>query len=175
MPGSILQAVIVYNKSNVFGLQKDAEILAESLPAAGRRAGQMIGKVRLMDCREPPVACDICIHLEVPYAVWFPWARINVMMVNREWWLEDKWSGYWDKFDLAVFRDEASKAACLAAAAKTGGPREAIVVPWCLSVKQKLVAKAGSNKHEDGFVWFLGGSTNKRAAAEAVLPLWRSS
>jgi hypothetical protein len=175
MPGSILQAVIVYNKSNVFGLQKDAEILAESLPAAGRRAGQMIGKVKLMDCREPPVACDICIHLEVPYAVWFPWARINVMMVNSEWWLEDKWAGYWDKFDVAVFRDEASKAACLAAAAKSGGPREAIVVPWCLSVKQKLAAKAGSNKHEDGFVWFIGGSTNKRAAAEAVLPLWRST
>ena len=173
MPG-ILQAVIVYNKSNVFGLQKDAEILAESLPAAGRRVGKMIGKVKVMDCREPPTPCDICIHLEVPYAVWFPWAHCNVMVVNREWWLEEKWSGYWDKFDVAVFRDEVSKAYTLADA-PMGQPREAIAVPWCLSVKQKPVAKPGSNNHEDGFVWFLGGSTNKRAAAEAVLPLWRST
>jgi hypothetical protein len=173
MPG-IYQACIVYNTANVFGLQKDAQILAESLPLAGRNVGHAIGKVKVCDSREPPSVCDICFHLEIPQPAWFQWARINVILVNTEWWLEDKWSAYWDNFDLAIFRDTASMARCLSAA-KRGQPRQSMVVPWCLSVKQALPSNEGSTHHEDGFVWFIGGSANKRLAAEAVAPLWRST
>ena len=171
MPG-ILQTCIVYNTANVFGLQKDAQILAESIPLAGRKVGKPIGHVKVCDSREPPSVCDICFHLEIPQPAWFQWARINVILVNSEWWLEDKWSGYWDNFDLAIFRDSASMARCLSNA-KQGQPRQSMVVPWCLSVKQSILSNEGSNTHANGFVWFIGGSTNKRAAAEAVAPLWR--
>lgn len=171
MPG-LLQACIVYNTANTFGLQKDAQILAESIPLAGRQVGHSIGKVKICDSREPPSVCDICFHLEIPQPAWFQWARINVILVNTEWWLEDKWSAYWDQFDLAIFRDSASMARCLSAA-KRGQPRQSMVVPWCLSVKQQLSPNEGSNNHEDGFLWLIGGSANKRAAAEAVAPLWR--
>lgn len=173
MPG-ILQACIVYNTANVFGLQKDAQILAESLPLAGRKVGHAIGQVKVCDSREPPSTCDICFHLEIPQPAWFQWARINVILVNTEWWLEDKWSAYWDNFDVAIFRDSASMARCLSAATR-GQPRQSMVIPWCLSVKQALPTNEGSVNHEDGFVWFIGGSANKRAAAEAVAPLWRST
>ena len=173
MPG-VLQTCVVYNTANVFGLQKDAQILAESLPAAGRKVGKMIGNVKVCDSREPPSVCDVCFHLEIPQPAWFQWARINVILVNTEWWLEEKWSGYWDQFDLAIFRDSASMARCLSNA-KRGQPRQSMVVPWCLSAKQNLPSNQGSNNHEDGFVWFIGGSTNKRAAAEAIVPLWRST
>lgn len=171
MPG-IYQACIVYNTANVFGLQKDAEILAKSLPLAGRKVGHAIGKVKVCDSREPPSVCDICIHVEIPQPAWFQWARINVILVNTEWWLEDKWSAYWDNFDIALFRDSASMARCLSAA-KGGQPRQSMVVPWGLPADKIVLPNKGSNEHEDGFVWFLGGSANKRAAAEAVLPLWR--
>lgn len=173
MPG-LLQTCIVYNTANVFGLKNDAQILAESLPLAGRKVGHSIGNVKVCDSREPPSVCDICIHLEIPQPAWFQWARINVILVNTEWWLEEKWSGYWDHFDVAIFRDSASMARCVSAATR-GQPRQSMVVPWCLSVKQQLPANEGSNNHEDGFVWFIGGSANKRAAAEAVVPLWRET
>lgn len=173
MPGT-LQTCIVYNTANVFGLQKDAQQFVESLPLAGRKVGQTIGKVKVCDSREPPSTCDICFHLEIPQPAWFQWARINVILVNTEWWLEEKWSAYWDHFDLAIFRDSASMTRCLSAATR-GKPRESMVVPWCLSVQQVVPPNQGSNQHEDGFVWFIGGSTNKRAAAQQVAPLWRST
>jgi hypothetical protein len=163
----MLQACIVYNKSNTYGLSKDAALLSEVLPSVGRIS------VKLLDSREPPVVCDICIHLEVPYAVWFPWAKVNVMMVNSEWWLNDKWSGYWDNFDIGVFRDSASLERLTSGS--FGAPRHSMVVPWVSKTKGSPKLGEGSTNHQDGFLWVLGGSPNKRAAAEQILGLWKES
>jgi hypothetical protein len=172
MPG-VLQVVVVYNKSNTFGIGQDAKILSEALPIIGRLTDQRIGPVKLLDSREPPVVCDICIHLEIPYAVWFPWAKTNVIIINSEWWLHEKWNGYLDSFDVAVFRDKIAMERCL----KVPGfsPRNSIVVPWCNSVSETSTKLKVTKDPSSGFVWFLGGSPNKRAAAEKILPCWKSS
>jgi hypothetical protein len=174
MPG-VLQTTIVYNQNNLFGLTRDAELLSEAIPIAARAVGERAGPVKLLDARQPPAPCDICIHLEIPYAVWFPWARVNVVLVNGEWWLEKSWADYWSKIDIAIFRDQASLDRCIAAGA---APRRSIVLPWCVGPLKKPVAgpkkPIPSVKAKDGFVWFIGGSPNKRAAAEAVLPLWKA-
>lgn len=172
----MLQACIVYNKSNVYGLSKDAALLAEALPIVARTLGKSIGNVKLLDSREPPVVCDLCIHLEVPYAVWFPWAKVNVMMVNSEWWLKDKWSGYWGNFDVAVFRD--SNAMERLTSGGMGAPQHSMVVPWVTSGPLKTMSKntgSASVSHQDGFLWVLGGSPNKRFAAEQMIDLWKES
>jgi hypothetical protein len=175
MPG-VLQTTIVYTQTNVFGLSKDAELLSEAIPIAARAVGERAGPVKVVDCRQPPSPCDICIHLEIPYAVWFPWARVNVVLVNGEWWLEKSWSDYWPKIDIAIFRDQVSLDRCIAAGAQ---PRRSIVLPWCCGPVKPPVAgpkkPIPSTKTRDGFVWFLGGSPNKRAAAEAVLPIWKEA
>jgi hypothetical protein len=180
MPSGLLQVTIVYNKSNVFGLSKDAALLAEALPAIARAGeGQRIGHVKVVDCREQPTPCDICIHLEVPYGVWFSWARTNVLVVNHEWFLAEKWSGYMSQFDALVFRDSKSAERCVAATEACGNSVAAsVVVPWIAGPWKKILGAAGavkpaSTRHSDGFVWFIGGSPNKRAAAEAILSLWR--
>jgi hypothetical protein len=183
MPSGLLQVVIVYNKSNVFGLSKDAALLAEALPAIARLGeGQRIGHVKVVDCREQPTPCDICIHLEVPYAVWFAWSRVNVLVVNHEWFEAEKWSGYMSHFDTLVFRDRLSADRCVKATEACGNSVAAtVIVPWIAGPWKKTVggpastaqAKPASTRHSDGFVWFIGGSPNKRAAAEAILPLWR--
>lgn len=172
----MLQACIVYNKSNTFGLSKDATLLAEALPIVAKTIGKSLGNVRLLDSREPPVVCDVCIHLEVPYAVWFPWAKVNVMMVNSEWWLKDKWSGYWDNFDVAVFRDPVALERVVNSGSAT--PRHSMVVPWVTSGSLKNMGKeitSSSISHKDGFLWVLGGSPNKRFAAEQIVGLWKES
>lgn len=172
----MLQVVIVYNKSNHFGLQNDAELLAEALPFASRSVpGIHIGKVKCVDAREPPTPCDICIHLEVPYAVWFPWAKMNVMMVNHEWWQVDKWREYWSSFDIALFRDEEAKQKVCS---NGWEPTQSLVVPWCVGPVKQTKPRSSKDEcppHAKGFVWFVGGSPNKRAAVEAVVPLWKSS
>jgi hypothetical protein len=174
MPGA-LRIVIVYNKSNTFGISNDAKLLAEALPSIGRSIGQPVAPVKLVDCREPPSVCDICIHLEVPYAVWFPWARINAIVVNTEWWEYEKWSGYLDSFDLAIFRDKDAQQKFVALNGSTQ-PRETCVVQWSSVVGSAKVLKDHvAEDKSKGFVWFLGGSHNKRAAAEAILPLWKES
>jgi len=155
MPG--LSVVIVYNKTNTFGLEKDAQLLKESLT-------QLKCIVRIMDPRESPIVCDLCIHLEVPYAVWFPWARVNAILVNGEWWQEE-WNGYKDSFDLALFRDPETQRQL------GGGFRETMLVKWTCSLEKE----SPIHDAKETFVWFLAGSKNKRSAAETVIPLWRES
>jgi glycosyltransferase involved in cell wall biosynthesis len=172
MPGA-LQVVVVYNKTNVFGLSNDAQILSDILPVVGRLTENRIGLVKLVDVREPPSVCDICIHLEVPYAVWFPWAKTNVIIVNSEWWLHDKWNSYTDSFDVAVFRDKVSMEKCI----NTPGfsPRNTLLIPWCTSVTEKNGKNETVKDPKTGFVWFIGGSPNKRAAAEKIIPYWKAT
>jgi hypothetical protein len=160
-----LQVCIVYNKNNIFGLEKDANLLREAIPIVCKMLGKECMPVKLMDLREPPSVCDICIHLEIPCAVWFSWAKTNIMMVNSEWWLEDKWASYWNHFTVAVFRQGTPLLENTA--------RLTSVIPWCNSLRNKPYT-IPANRSSD-FVWFLGGSPNKRAAAEAILPLWKDS
>lgn len=107
MAPSPLDIVVVYNTTNKYGLAKDAENLAQGFAKVWSGLNQPIHKVRVMDPREPPIKCDICIHLEVPYGVWFPWARCNVLMVNPEWYYES-WSCYKENFDYYIFKTPAS-------------------------------------------------------------------
>jgi len=155
MPG--LSVVIVYNKTNTFGLEKDAELLKEGLIHAKC-------VVKIMDPRESPIVCDLCIHLENPYAVWFPWARTNAILVNGEWWQEG-WNGYKDSFDFALFRDPETQKQL------GDGFRETMLVKWTCSLEKELPI----HDAKETFVWFLAGSKNKRSAAEIVIPLWRES
>ena len=155
MPG--LSVVIVYNKLNTFGLEKDAQLLKEGLTR-----NKCV--VKVMDPRESPVVCDLCIHLENPYAVWFPWARTNAILVNGEWWQEG-WNGYKDSFDLALFRDPETEKQL------GDGFRKTILLRWTCS----LEIEPPVHDAKEEFVWFLAGSKNKRSAAEVVLPLWRES
>ena len=97
MPG-ILRIVVVLNKTNV-KLNKVSETLVNFLPRLGNQTTKNMYSVKCMDVREPPQLCDICIHLEEPYAVWFSWAKVNCMFVNM--WNE-AWNGYLDSFDIGV-------------------------------------------------------------------------
>ena len=167
-----LTVCIVYNKSNLFGLAKDAELLAAQLPVAARKlGGRRVSPVKIMDSREPPCVCDITIHLEVPYAVWFPWARSNVMLVNSEWWNQEAWGSYLDSFDVAVYRDSKSLADAKAAGQQA---RELLQLLWATPFRT-ITRSKNSFDATKGFVYFVGGSPNKRAAAEEYLPLWQES
>jgi len=81
MPG--LQVNIVYNKESV-ELEKLSKTLSKLLKGC---------VIKYFDMRQPPMPCDLCIHLCEPYAVWFAWARTSCMIV-------DVWNNAWNGYDL---------------------------------------------------------------------------
>jgi hypothetical protein len=161
----ILEVSLIYNKENQFGLKQDANLIQETLKSC---------HVRHVDPLEPPVSCDVAIHFEVPIYVYMPWATVNILVINPEWFEEKAWKPYMIHFDALIFKENAAAKRFLVRNPEF--TEKTHVIPWCLP-ESALPDKVQpvSTTQKDGFVWFLAGSRNKRAAAERILPLWKES
>ena len=162
-----MEIAILYNKSNQFGLKQDAEVFRDSLRHFA--AGEV--RIRVADPLEPPVPCQMAIHLEIPVYGWMPWCSTNYLLLNPEWYELDNWSSYLKHFDGIIFRDTKSmeRFQCLYPDVKT------FYIPWHTGPAALDEKAPQSLNPQDGLVWFLGGSQNKRAAAQVLLPLWKST
>jgi hypothetical protein len=163
-----MEVVLLYNKANTFGLQRDKDIITKALRKVA--PGQI--RIRSADPLEPPVPCDIAIHLEIPVYVWMPWCSVNILMINPEWYEEEAWESYLEHFDGVFFRDIDAHRRFQAKYPEV----KSWYLRWatddsCLPEKKVPV----SVDTKDGFLWLLGASQNKRKAAERLLPLWRGS
>lgn len=156
-----MEITLIYNKSNTWGIQQDVELLVQTLQSA---AGK---KIRHADPLEPPVKCDLAIHLEVPAYVWMPYAAANIVVVNPEWW-ETAWNGYLPRIDMLLFKSESARQLFIERV-PTVDTRCTQVLPW--ATPNRPITKVPSAA--PSAVWFLGGSTNKIRAAEVILPLWK--
>jgi hypothetical protein len=165
-----MEVAILYNKANEFGLKQDAEILRQAFKHVA--PGKV--KIREADPLEPPVSVDLAIHLEVPVYGWMPWSSVNVLLCNVEWY-ETSWNPYLYRFDAIVFRcKEDEERFWKQFSSETRPPCKSYCLPWaCLQTKEKKQPQSLDTK--DGFVWFLGGSVNKREAATHLLPQWKPS
>lgn len=165
----MIDVTLIYNKSNPFGISKDVDGIAAALGGTGCT-------FRRSDPLEPPVTTDIAIHLEIPAYVWMPWAARNVLVVNPEW-FEAAWIPYMPRFDRIIFKDEVAAAAAVAAGHCTA--TQVAVVPWAAQEPPVPPVKAGARvpagTADTGFVWFLGGSKSKRAAAAPFIRLWKEA
>ena len=164
-----MEIALLVDKTNTFGLRQDANIIREGLKAVD--SGSI--RIREADPLEPPVPCDVAIHLEVPAYGWMPWCLTNFLLLNPEWYYQEEWESYLKHFDGVIFREEASEVRFN----KLYPDVRTWVLPWCTSKDAVLTTKEAqpSMNHQDGFVWFLGGSISKRAAAEHFLPFWKES
>ena len=160
-----MSAVFIYNKSNTYGLAQDVTLLQTTLK-------QALGYIRVADPLEPPTPCEVAIHFEVPYYGWMPWAKRNIVIMNPEWW-EAAWNPYLEKIDALIFKCASDRDYFLQNIHTTKKPLT-YVLPWTTSVPVSAFSKfPKSSQHSTGFLWLLGASKNKRAAAEKVLPLWK--
>jgi hypothetical protein len=168
MPSAYAQTVFIYNKANTYGLAQDVQLLQEAIKG-------LAGKVRLADPLEPPILCDLAVHFEVPIYGWMPWARRNVFVVNPEWW-EPAWNSYLSKADALIFKCGADRETFFAALPETASNPPSYVLPWTSPLGIASFQKnPQSSSHADGFLWLLGASKHKRAAAEKIIPLWKES
>jgi hypothetical protein len=157
-----IQITLVYNKANPYGIKQDADLLESVIRQYNASIGVQFAKVKHADLLEPPAATDICIHLEIPSTTWMPFAHKNVMMVNSEWWVP-AWDSLIPRFDLVITKIKDSLQ-----------DLSGTFVPWCATVEEKDFKRfPASEALSSGCAWFLGGSKNKRAFAEVLLPLWK--
>ena len=160
----MFDVVILYNRSNHFGIAKDVAQIEEAIKSPEI-------KVRRADPLEPPVACGLAIHLEVPVYGWMPWAERNILMVNPEWFVAD-WAPYMAKFDMVIYKDKFSaKEAVDAGYVKEHQVR---IIPWGSASPPPATSKKQGTKN-NGFVWFLAGSTSKRAYVPTIVGAWKES
>ena len=148
------EITLIYNKSNPFGITRDVELLTQALGADISRA----------DLLEPPSVTAVAIHLEIPAYVWMPWASVNILMVNPEWW-EDAWEAYLPKLDCLLFKCAADESTFCARYPAV--ENKCFIIQWAPS----LTAPEEGTGHAPP-LWLLGGSASKRAAAASILPLW---
>lgn len=168
------QTVFLYNKSNPFGIAEDVKLFEVLLRDAFKALKLSFTKPRFSDYLEPPVLCDIAFHFEIPVYGYYPWARKNVLIVNPEWFL-DSWNSYLTHTDFLIFKCHADKER-FCSSRSIPSSCECFVLPWTTPLKAvDFKGLPKSNDLSTGCLWLLGGSKNKRAAAEKILPLWKES
>ena len=171
MPSSAMDIVFWVKKTNRFGLSQDAEVFRHLFTKANN--GKRVLHFHVKDPLEPPIPADINIHLEIPVYVAVPWASVNLLLVNPEWY-SPEWDGYMSHFDMLLVRDTES-----AKRFQSTFPDVTVeYVPWCLP--PQTLNQIESNDHAStdkttGFAWFVAGSKNKREAVEWLVPFWKES
>jgi hypothetical protein len=151
---------IIYNKSNTFGLRQDAELLKKALAPM---------PVKEVDPLEPSSFCGIAIHLEVPVYSVMALANVNIFVINPEWW-EDSWNAYLQKGDLLIFKCQADRERFLESHTTSTA---SVVLPWTSPVPVSAFSALRASEKKNSCIWLIGGSKNKREAAEHILPLWK--
>lgn len=162
---------ILYNKG-AHGLNEDVVVIERILKKLQDSIGQPIAKVKLLDMREPHVSCDVQFHLEIPVFSAVPWAHTNIILVNPEQW-SYSYDDYVHAFDALIFREmNALNRFKDAYASKCLRTDNMFYVPWTTSWCVKDIKAGFSKNGDDGFVSFLGGSTNKYEYVKKIAEVW---
>jgi hypothetical protein len=166
--------------SPAWGLGVDAKLVEQVLKemAAGGHA-----RIESVDHIDPtafygsprkPRMVDLQIHLEVPCRGAMGWAKQNIVVVNPEWWPVHAWnwafaapSGTTGGFDAFVFKSTH---------ARTLFPevddKRAHVIHWRASPQITSAAPVPAKSRIPEFLYLIGASANKLAAARALVTEW---
>jgi hypothetical protein len=172
----IIDTTVIYNKNNTFGISNDIKVLDSALKqinAKHSRDGWTFGQLRHIDSKDFPVKSDVQFHIEMPAYAHVPWAQVNILMVNPDHYYPAAYDSYLAHFDAVICKDAAT-AAHFEAICGGGGPA-VYTVPWLANCKPDAMKKLPHGSQSDGFVAFVGGSENKCAALEELIPHWNTT
>lgn len=170
----------VLSRANAWGLLQDSKIVEQVLRECSAGGYASIESVEHVD----PVMfygrgkkmrpMDVYIHLEEPCRAAFTWAKTNIVVVNPEWWPTDAWNWVLAEkggADLLVFKSEHARSLFPELDAK-----RARVVSWRASpVIQHALSSLPKTPQKREFLYLVGGSANKLAAARTILAAWKPS
>lgn len=164
--------VIIFSQAagkQQYGLGQDAkllEIVLREMNATGKAKINIIHKDQhtYVGQGSIPTVSDIHIYLEVPCRAAFPWAKVNVIIPNQEWWYKNEWA--WTTDDPSVIFLYRTRYA-----EQLFGPKRGYYISWrcpVMSVTEQVAKKKQA-------LYIVGGSINKRAAAERIIQFWKPS
>jgi hypothetical protein len=175
-------------ESPAWGLGVDARVVEQVLREMHAGAHVRIESIDHMDPLSfvggprKPRHVDVQIHLEVPCRAAWPWARANLVVVNPEWWPRAAWD--WVTAPVArggadMFLFKSHHARALFPEVESGRTR---VVQWragpeiqtALSTLPSSAAAAATSAAAE-FLFLVGASANKLAAAHVICRAWRAS
>lgn len=125
-----------------------------------------------------PRPVDVQIHLEVPCRAAWPWARINIVVVNPEWWPRAAWNWVLAPVseggaDIIVFKSAVARSLY-----PEVDEKRARVIMWRAGpdISTALGAlRPGVAGALNGFLYLIGASSNKLAAAQTIVNAWQSA
>ena len=158
--------VVILTRSSPWGLGKDAALVEQVLREANATRHVPIASIDHMDpvTFTNPRPVDIQIHLETPCRLAWSWAKVNIVVVNPEWWQRTAWNWALEAADYVVFKHRSA-----AFLFPEVAHQKVVVIPWRAST---AVTPLQSQKQRR-FLYLVGGSKHKLAAALVVVSAWQ--
>jgi len=164
-----------------WGLGQDSKIVEQVLREmhAGGHASissvDHIDPVGFVGSPRKPRAVDIQIHLEVPCRAAFPWARYNIVVVNPEWWPKTAWNWVCAPVEqggahMFVFKSEHARALF-----PDVDEKRCRVLSWRAGAEISTASATSAASLRREFLYLIGASANKLAAAKAICNAWKPS
>lgn len=170
--------------SPAWGLSQDSKIVEQVLREVNASGHTRIESIDHIDPLSfyggprKPRNVDIQIHLEVPCSAAWKWAKVNIVVVNPEWWPMHAWD--WvlrpkteGGADMLVFKSPHARKlfpeiedARVRIVSWRAGP----MIQTVLNGLNPKTASASKN-----FLYLVGGSVNKLLAAKQICGLWKST
>ena len=165
--------------ANAYGLSQDARIIEQILREAVSGGTVKIESLEHNDAytygtgNKATGMVDINIHLEVPCRMAWKYGRVNIVVVNQEWWYTDAWKWVLEGrekggADIIVFKSKYARDmfpeledACVRVVSWRAGP-------------EISAALSTLGKKKRAFLYLIGASANKAAAAAIIVGVWRS-
>lgn len=147
---------VIYNKTNHYGLEKDYDFIRHAFSKAGYT-------IQSVDPHEPPKLADINIHLEIPIYANVPWAEVNILLMNPEYYIPEAFNGYLHGFDAIIVRDQATYNEMTE---KIGPKLKYMPFASMAAIHEPVKIGLGTEKQ---WLYVIGGSAKKLAAAKKLL------
>ena len=165
--------------AHAYGLSQDARIIEQILRESTAGGSIKIDSVEHNDAytygtgNRATGMVDINIHLEVPCRMAWKYGRINIVVVNQEWWYSDAWRWVLEGrekggADILVFKSKYARNMFFEVEES-----RTRVISWRAGPEISAGLSAlGKKKRE--FLYLVGASANKAAAAMIIVGSWKS-
>ena len=167
--------------SHAWGLGVDAKLVEQVLREMNAGGHIRIDSIDHIDpvsfygSPRKPRMVDLQIHLEVPCRAAMGWSRRNVMVINPEWYVQHAWDwalctpgGAVGGFDAFVFKTASARALF-----PEVDDTRAHIIHWRASPQITSATPAPPRLRRKEFLYLIGASSNKLAAAREVVKSWR--
>ena len=165
--------------ASAYGLQHDAKLVEQVLREVTIGSNRNIDSIQHLNpvtyygSNRTLTPADIVIHLEVPCRAAWKWGRVHVVVVNPEWWPNAAWN--WvcrpvaqQGADFFLFKSEHARRLF-----PDVDDARVRVIPWRAGPEIQASHSIHSPQRRNEFLYLVGASVHKMAAAVIVCKSWR--